>query len=105
MDWVAEPPIRTKRSAGSCGWAMPTLFLPAPFWFEAESCPWTCMRDSVPRVLSTTDRCATCLYWKPRQDAPPASTLHPERAGSVCEAAVPLMVDWLGGFPPPHEIE
>ena len=53
MDWVAEPPIRTKRSAGSCRWAMPTLFLPAPFWFEAERCPWTCMRDLVPRVLST----------------------------------------------------
>jgi hypothetical protein len=42
------------------------LFLPAPLWFEAEMSPWTCMRDTTPRVLDTTDRCTNCPRWEGR---------------------------------------
>lgn len=56
--------INKRRSASNCRWAMPTLFLPAPLWFDAESCPWSCRRDAVPRVVSSTDRCATCARWE-----------------------------------------
>ncbi len=50
--------------ASGCLWASPTLFLPAPYWFEAEASPWTCVRDTVPCVLTTTDPCASCARWE-----------------------------------------
>jgi hypothetical protein len=105
MDRTAEMLIGTKRSAGTCRWGTPTLFLSAPFWFEAERCPWSCRRDPVPRALNATDGCATCLFWQPRDGVLPAASLHRERAGTVREGAVPLMVDWLGAVLPPHETE
>jgi hypothetical protein len=46
------------------------LFLPAPFWFEAENSPWACVRDAVPRILNGTDPCATCPHWEPQSGAP-----------------------------------
>jgi hypothetical protein len=104
MDAVAERPIARQRSASNCRWATPTLFLRAPFWFDAEACPWTCLRDAAPRVLSTTDPCATCPRWEPREIAP-ANTPDQRPAEAAATAAVPLLVDWLGGSPPPHEAE
>lgn len=97
--------MSAQRNAHNCRWAIPTLFLPAPLWLDAESCPWTCTRDPVPRVLSTTDACATCLAWEPREGAPSAVPRHQGRPGTAGETAVPLMVDWLAAFPPPHEFD
>jgi hypothetical protein len=57
-----------KRSAATCRWATPTLFLQAPYWFEAENSPWACVRDIAPRVLSMTDQCAVCSRWELRRD-------------------------------------
>lgn len=54
-----------KRGAANCRWATPTVFLPAPWWFEAETSPWACVRDTTPRVLETTEACATCSRWEP----------------------------------------
>jgi hypothetical protein len=42
------------------------LFLPPPFWWEAEARPWVCVRGGTPRVLETTDVCADCSHWEPR---------------------------------------
>jgi hypothetical protein len=53
-----------QHSASTCRWATPTLFLQAPFWFEAENAPWTCVRDAAPRLLDTAEPCATCLRWE-----------------------------------------
>ena len=103
MDAVAERPIPRQRTASNCRWATPTLFLPAPFWFDAEACPWSCLRDADPRVLATTDPCATCPRWEPRACAPVAETPDQKREATTFEATTPLMMDWLGGFPPPHE--
>jgi hypothetical protein len=96
--------MNVNRSAGTCRWATPTLFLTAPFWFDAEECPWTCVHDPVPRVLSTTDPCATCPRWEPRRTTPPTRTSDQEGPGTVRET-VPMMVDWFGAFPPPHEAD
>ena len=57
--------INKNHHASNCRWATPTLFLPAPLWFDAESCPWGCRRDAVPRVVSSTDRCTNCTRWEP----------------------------------------
>ena len=67
------------RSAAGCRWATPTLFLAAPYWFEAEDSPWACVRDAAPRVLTTTDACASCPRWEPRPTAAPADSLEQER--------------------------
>jgi hypothetical protein len=49
--------------AANCRWATPTLFVAAPFWLAAEEFPWSCVRDAAPRLLATTDVCATCARW------------------------------------------
>jgi hypothetical protein len=49
--------------ASSCQWAVPTVFLPAPFWWESEDRPWACVRTGTPRTLETTEVCADCPYW------------------------------------------
>jgi len=58
---------KADRHAGTCRWGMPTLFLPAPYWWDAEDRPWACVRDGTPRVLETTEACADCPYWEPRE--------------------------------------
>jgi hypothetical protein len=60
VNGTAEPHI-----AATCRWATPTLFLTAPFWFEAERSPWACLRDNTPRILLSTESCATCSRWEP----------------------------------------
>jgi hypothetical protein len=79
--------METKHCAATCRWATPTLFLPPPFWFEAEDSPWACVRGGTPRILTTTDRCAHCPHWEAR-----------------AQTAVPTALDWFSAFPPPHEI-
>jgi hypothetical protein len=75
-----------RRRAANCRWATPTVLLPAPLWFDAETHPWSCVRDAAPRTLLTTDGCGVCPRWELRQ------------------TAAPLMLDWFG-FPPPHETD
>jgi hypothetical protein len=72
--------MNTKQSVTTCRWATPTLFLDAPYWFEAETFPWTCTRDVPLRVLGTTARCARCRRW----EAQPAEA--PAEAQSDCLA-------------------
>ena len=59
--------MSTRGGAVTCRWAVPTLFVRAPFWFEAENAPWTCVREPALRVLNTTDRCASCPHWEPQR--------------------------------------
>lgn len=97
--------MSTTLGAASCRWATPTLFLPAPFWFDAERCPWTCMRDATLRVLSTTDPCATCPRWELRPSTVREEELVRQRAGTISQSSTLTMMDWFGAFPPPHETE
>jgi hypothetical protein len=53
-----------KQHAANCRWATPTLFVAAPHWLDAEEYPWTCIRDTVPRALQTTERCTDCPRWE-----------------------------------------
>lgn len=63
MNIASKLTFRTQR-ASNCLWATPTILLTAPFWFDAETRPWTCLRDVDPRALSTTNRCAECPRWQ-----------------------------------------
>ena len=50
MTYVKEVTMHASRNAATCLWAVPTLFLRAPFWFEAENAPWSCVREPALRV-------------------------------------------------------
>jgi len=91
-------------SAATCRWASPTLFLPAPYWFEAERRPWTRLHGASPRVLDTTDPCAACPHWEPRSSAPHAEAFDEEGAGIADRVPTPTVMDWFGAFQPPHEV-
>lgn len=52
-------------NAISCRWAIQTLFLRSPLWLQAWDCPWSCLRDSEPRPLETTEECVSCARWQP----------------------------------------
>lgn len=81
--------------AATCKWATPTLFVWAPYWFESEEAPWTCLREGEPRVLASTDECATCAYWESREHA----------AAAAPGPVHPAMPDWFGASPLPHEVD
>ena len=70
--------MSTTHGAGTCRWAVPTLFMAAPTWMDAEERPWTCLRDHAPRELDSTDVCRTCARWEARALTPD----QPERPGS-----------------------
>jgi hypothetical protein len=74
------PPAHVAHHASNCRWAMPSLFLPAPYWWNAEGYPWACVRDGVPRILDTTEVCADCPYWEahPKAKAEPGDSAKPE---------------------------
>ena len=95
-----ESAMQIIRCAANCRWAMPTLFLRPPLWLEAEDYPWSCVRDETPRVLSSTDVCATCPDWELRRMGAAGEPLREETAH-----AFPMMVDWFGAFRPPHETD
>lgn len=73
-------PAHAAHHASNCRWAMPTLFLPAPYWWDAEGCPWACVRERVPRILETTEVCADCPYWEahPKANTEPGDSAEPE---------------------------
>ncbi|HZP48999.1 MAG TPA: hypothetical protein VFB07_10715 [Vicinamibacterales bacterium] len=61
--------IHTKNAA-SCRWAVQTLLLETPLWLDAWTCPWSCVRDTDARPVTTTDECRACPRWQPRQPTP-----------------------------------
>jgi len=70
MDAMSGWPIDKHHGANNCRWARPTFALAAPFWLDAEACPWSCLREGAPRLLSTTDPCAMCPRWEAHSTAP-----------------------------------
>jgi hypothetical protein len=54
--------------SGNCQWCTPTRLMTKPYWFEAGTRPWSCLRDGAPRPLSMSElrQCATCPRWQPR---------------------------------------
>jgi hypothetical protein len=66
MPAISPSSAVTRRSASTCRWATPTILLAAPFWFEAEACPWSCLRNGKPRPLPTTEACRACPRWEAR---------------------------------------
>ena len=86
--------------ASTCRWAEATVFLAAPFWFDAEQRPWACIRHAAPRVLETTEVCALCSRWEPR---PAHQRSEPADAGAA--SANPGWLDWISGYPAPHETD
>ena len=62
----------TQRGASSCAWAVPTLNLSAPLWLDAWDRPWACLREGEPHPIETTEACATCPRWEPREKDGPA---------------------------------
>jgi len=54
------------RTAHSCRWAAPTLFMAFPHWLESEDWPWSCLNPREPHRLESTDACRTCPEWEPR---------------------------------------
>ena len=99
--------------AANCEWAAPALWLAAPFWFDAERTPWACLRDGAPRLLDTTESCATCVRWQPRfagmhgSAAAPDATANPRWLNPpwLDWLANPPWLDWLAGYPAPHETD
>jgi hypothetical protein len=69
--------LSRRQSATTCRWSTPTLFMATPYWLEAETSPWTCVRDAAPRVLALADECRTCPRFETAP--PPSGHLHPER--------------------------
>jgi hypothetical protein len=70
--------MSTTRSAANCRWAESTLYMAGPLWLDAWDFPWTCMRDRTPRLLETTDECATCPRWEGgRRDSRPFPRTEP----------------------------
>ncbi|HVZ23229.1 MAG TPA: hypothetical protein VG871_19285 [Vicinamibacterales bacterium] len=53
--------------AVTCHWLTPTRIMPHPFSFDADTKPWTCLRDGRPRALDACElaECAHC----PRREA------------------------------------
>lgn len=49
-----------------CRWAEPTLFLANPLWMAAETYPWSCRRDGLPKPVDDTGDCRTCGRWESR---------------------------------------
>lgn len=86
--------------ASTCRWAEATVFLAAPFWLDAEHRPWACLRDAMPRVLDTTEVCVRCSRWEPRR-----AHQRSEAADAGAASASPAWLDWISGYPVPHETD
>jgi hypothetical protein len=92
--------------ASTCRWAVPTIFLPAPFWWQAEDRPWACVRGETPRLLETTEACAECPHWDPLPRQPTADVATIEALREALEdayrarAACRKVIDAFGPVPP-----
>ena len=54
-------------ATATCHWLTPTRIMPHPFSFDADTRPWTCLRDGAPRALCNDEfeACSAC----PRREA------------------------------------
>lgn len=96
-------PQAVTRSASACRWAVPTLSRDAPEWLEAESAPWTCVKDAEAKVLESTEPCETCPHWEARRHAAePADARESTSEQAQGAGAVPS-TDWFAAGPKPHE--
>jgi len=55
-------------ATATCHWLTPTRILPHSLSIDAESKPWSCLRDGAPRALCSGEfeRCAVCPRWEAR---------------------------------------
>ena len=60
----------TEQAVHTCKWAVPTLFLPWPLWYDASAYEWSCTRGPQPRGLAQPAVCSTCYGWAPAQRPP-----------------------------------
>ena len=54
-------------ATATCHWLTPTRIMPHAFSFDADTRPWTCLRDGAPRALCNDEfeACSAC----PRREA------------------------------------
>lgn len=72
--------MERRHTATSCRWAVSTLYLDSPLWLQSWNCPWSCLRDTEPRLLETTDECRTCSRWQPLEPGAKREPLRPAAA-------------------------
>jgi hypothetical protein len=65
----------------TCKWAIPTMFLPWPLWYDASEQDWSCTLGPAPRGVPDPTCCAACRNWTGK-DVCQAST-HEAHLGSV----------------------
>ena len=53
------------QSVQTCRWAIPTLFLPWPLWFDATAFEWSCTKGVEPRGIPQPLSCTRCEGWAP----------------------------------------
>jgi hypothetical protein len=58
------------QAVSTCRWAIPTLFLPWPLWFDASNNEWSCTRGERPRGLQDPSRCRICKGWEAARRSP-----------------------------------
>jgi len=58
--------VPKRHTPQSCHWSVPTLFMPQPYWLSAYDVPWCCWNHREIVLLHSTDVCAACQLWKPR---------------------------------------
>lgn len=57
------------RSARTCRWAQPVVFVPLPGWIKIWPARWACLGDDRSRtVLDARSDCANCARWTERPD-------------------------------------
>jgi hypothetical protein len=68
--------MTSSKHTSTCRWAIPTLFLNPPIWLYAWDASWTCVHDGEPRVLGSTECCATCGLWEGPAEGVPRPSLN-----------------------------
>jgi hypothetical protein len=56
-----------KPAPHACRWGDATLYQQFPEWVHAWDAPWTCRHPAHSGPLETTDTCAACRDWRPRE--------------------------------------
>jgi hypothetical protein len=67
----------------TCRWAMPTLFLPWPLWYDASAHEWSCTRGAKPRGLMDPVSCTTCRQWAPAERRTDCGCHQDDHLGSI----------------------
>jgi hypothetical protein len=64
------------RTAHSCHWGEPTLFLPFPQWLDALHWEWSCRHTAHRGPLKVVENCGACPEWE-RRSAPVVDVVGP----------------------------